>query len=71
MAVVNKCKSMDLEVAGKAAQSHTHYIYGYKFLPVFAPRGRGTKSKFRFKGPLDGHIINICTKSQLFNLYLF
>jgi hypothetical protein len=47
---------MDLEVAGKAAQSHTHYIYSNKFR-LFLPLEQGKKSEFRFiKGMLDGHI---------------
>ena len=29
---INKCKSMDLEVAGKAAQSYAHYISNFGIL---------------------------------------
>ena len=61
---------MDLKVAGKAAQSHMLYIYGYKFRLFLPLGGRGTKSEFWCKGSIDGHIINICTKLQLFNVYL-
>ena len=37
---------MDLEVAGKAAQSHTHYIYGYKFCLFLPLGGGGQKANF-------------------------
>ena len=35
---------MDLEVAGKAAESHTQYINGYKFC-LFLPLGGGDKKQ--------------------------
>ena len=39
---------MDLEVAGKVAQSHMHYIYGYKFQLFLPLRGGAGEDKVTF-----------------------